>query len=374
MKKPVILLIPLFISSFIITREGNQSFLKAGIDSVYQVDGPYVLYQKDSILVTYLYQDGEKIYPATERYLLTEKEKIKLHVNTDESGKTFPVYLKPKLSEEKSEYKRVSSLFILSDLEGNFTAFRKLLQAGGVMNENYDWTFGKGALVLIGDFFDRGSQVTELLWLIYSLEDKASAAGGNVHFILGNHEIMNMSNDLRYLNEKYLQTTKTFNVPYVSLVGENSEIGRWLRTKNVIERVGDILFVHGGISSEMNNVNLTLEKFNELARPFYADTTYHYPYVETDLLFSENGPFWYRGYYMGKQMATDEQVDSTLDKFYVKHIITGHSIVADTISVLRRGRLFDTDVHHAGGKSEALLVENKKFYRVNQNGEKKLIY
>lgn len=143
--------------------------------------------------------------------------------------------------------------------------------------------------------------------------------------------------------------------------------------KNVIERVGDMLFIHGGISSEMNNVNLTIAQINDLARPFYADTSYKYPFIETDLILGENGPFWYRGYYMGNRIATDEQIDSTLNKFYVRHIVTGHTIIADTISVWRKGRLFDTDVHHAGGKSEALLVEDKKFYRVNATGEKKQI-
>ena len=47
--------------------------------------------------------------------------------------------------------------------------------------------------------------VTEVLWLIYSLEEKAKAAGGYVHYILGNHEIMNMSNDLRYVQNRYMR-------------------------------------------------------------------------------------------------------------------------------------------------------------------------
>ncbi len=45
--------------------------------------------------------------------------------------------------------------------------------------------------------------MTECLWLIYSLEEKAKAAGGYVHFILGNHEIMNMQGDFRYVQDKY---------------------------------------------------------------------------------------------------------------------------------------------------------------------------
>ncbi|MBS1920531.1 MAG: metallophosphoesterase [Bacteroidetes bacterium] len=374
MKKLLFVLTPMFIFNSMITTNQDYPLSKSVIDPPQQVDGPFVMYRNDSILVKYLYQDGTAFVPQTEKYLLSQKDNIVLHVNTNEPGKTFSVKLKPKLSKEKSEFKKASRLFILSDIEGNFDAFRKLLQAGGVINQNFDWTFGKGDLVLIGDLVDRGPQVTEVLWLIYSLEEKAKAAGGYVHYILGNHEIMELSSDLRYLNEKYLQSTSALQIPYATLIGDNTEIGRWLRTKNVMEIVGDMLFVHGGISPEMNNVNLSIDRFNELARPFYADTTGNYPYIETELLYGENGPFWYRGYYTGKRIATDNQIDSTLDKFYVKHIVTGHTIMADTISIWHRGKLFDTDVHHAAGKSEALLVENKKFYRVNAKGEKIQIF
>ncbi|HVT84271.1 MAG TPA: metallophosphoesterase [Chitinophagaceae bacterium] len=373
MKKLAITLAPLFFIQAIFVSKEYHTLPAIVNDSFSQVDGPYVLYRNDSILVKYVYENDGTDIVKTEEYSLSQKANVVLHINTDEAKKTFSVALKAKLSKEKAEYKKASRLFILSDIEGNFTAFRKLLQGNGVINENYDWTFGNGELVLVGDFFDRGSQVTEVLWLIYSLEDKAKTAGGYVHFVLGNHEIMNMSNDLRYLNEKYLKTISALKEQYMNLYGENSELGRWLRTKNVIERVGDMLFIHGGISSEMNNVNLTIAQINDLARPFYADTSYKYPFVETDLILGENGPFWYRGYYMGTRIATDEQIDSTLNKFYVRHIVTGHTIIADTISVWRKGRLFDTDVHHAGGKSEALLVEDKKFYRVNATGEKKQI-
>lgn len=373
MKKLILSLGLVFIANFSFANNKNNSLPIHTMDSAIQVDGPYVLYRNDSILVKYVFQDGKAYFVKTEGYLLSQKGNIVLHVNTDEASKSFSVTLQPKLSKEKSEYKKASRLFILSDIEGNFAALRKLLQGNGVINENFDWTFGSGELVLVGDFFDRGSQVTEVLWLIYSLEEKAKAAGGYVHFVLGNHEIMNLSNDLRYLNAKYLETVTASQEQYSTLYGDSSEIGRWIRTKNIMERVGDMLFLHGGYSSEMNNTGLTIEKINELARPFFADTTYTYPYIETELIMGEKGPFWYRGYYMGTKTATDAQIDSTLNNFYVKHIVTGHTIIADTISVLRKGRLFDTDVHHAGGKSEALLMEDKKFYRVNANGDKKRI-
>ena len=83
-------------------------------------------------------------------------------------------------------------MFVLSDIEGEFAAFKSLMQGNGIMDQNYKWTFGDGHLVICGDLFDRGNRVTEYLWLLYKLEDEAKAQGGYVHVILGNHDIMNL--------------------------------------------------------------------------------------------------------------------------------------------------------------------------------------
>ncbi|MEO6328322.1 MAG: metallophosphoesterase [Ginsengibacter sp.] len=335
-----------------------------------QYDGPYVQYKGEQIFVKYVMEnDGIKIL-KTDTIALQQKENLLLKVMTDISGKTFDVHLKKKLQNEKSESPKVKKMVALSDIEGNFAAFRKLLLATKVIDEDFNWIFGDGHLVLVGDFFDRGQQVTEVLWFIYYLEEKAKAAGGYIHFVLGNHEIMNLSGDLRYVPQKYLDNAKLLNQKYVTLYDENSEIGRWLRTKNVVEKIGDIIFAHGGISDNINRMNISSNAINKLARPYYADSTYKYSDERSDTIFSDAGPFWYRGYYVKNNLAISVQIDNTLSRFSVNHIITGHTIVADTISVWYNGKLLNTDVHHAEGKSEALLIDNGKFYRVNADGNK----
>ncbi|HZI52989.1 MAG TPA: metallophosphoesterase, partial [Chitinophagaceae bacterium] len=167
------------------------------------IDGPYVLYRNDSVIVNYIEDNGGIKSVKTDGMPESSKGNINLLVNTGEPGETFPVVLKTKLSNEKPEYNGVKKMLVISDIEGNFTAFRKLLRGNGVIDENFNWTFGKDHLVLVGDFVDRGTMVMEVLWLIYSLEEKAKAAGGYVHFILGNHEIMNMNGDVRYVQARY---------------------------------------------------------------------------------------------------------------------------------------------------------------------------
>jgi hypothetical protein len=373
MKKFSITFLPFLLAcSFFTTKPAIQQFYSfSAVEG--QVDGPYVSYKGEQVFVTYIHQNGATRTIQVDSMPVTQKENISLKVATDDSAKFFTVRLQKKLQNEKSDHKKVNKQLVLSDIEGNFGALRKLLQANGVMDADFRWTFGDGHLITTGDFFDRGDQVTEVLWLIYSLEEQAKAAGGYVHFVLGNHEIMNMSNDLRYLNPKYNQTAQLMNLHYMSLYDENTELGRWLRTKNVIERVGKLLFLHAGISQAVNEMDENITRMNQLARPYYGDTVYDYKFPQSDILMGDDGPFWYRGYFSKSKPAPVDQIDQTLSKFSVKHIIVGHTVVADTISILHQGKLINVDTHHAGGHSEALLVEGDKFYRVNAMGQKFLI-
>ena len=347
----------------------NKNYVrKQAIDPAI-VDGPYVLYGNDSVFVNYIEDNSGAKTVKTDGSPTAMKDNITLQVSTDMPGKIFNVQLKQKLSDEKSEYKGIKKMLVISDIEGNFEALRKLLQGNKVIDENFNWTYGKDHLVLVGDFVDRGTMVTEVLWLIYSLEEKAKAAGGYVHFILGNHEIMNMSNENDYVNERYKQHALLMNKPYMQLFGPNSEIGRWLATKNVIERIGNTLFTHGGVSGYLNNLNISLKELNAITKPFYTDTTYKYTDDRLNLIFSDFGPFWYRNYYKTPR-ANIQQIDSTLDIYNVRTISTGHTVIANEIRSLYNGKVFNTDVHHAGGHSEAMLIDDGKFWRVNAAGEK----
>ena len=355
--------------AFCMTQNTEEKNMKTQSIEPTTIDGPYVLYRNDSVFIKYIEDNSGARSVKTDSMPASMRNTINLQVNTDIPGKTFSVQLKQKLSNEKSEYNGVKKMLVISDIEGNFEALRKLLQGSQVIDENFNWTFGKDHLVLVGDFVDRGVMVTEVLWFIYSLEEKAKAAGGYVHYILGNHEIMNMADELDYVQERYIQHAKLMNKPYMQLFGPNAEIGRWLATKNVVERVGNTLFSHGGISGYMNMLRMPLKELNEITRPFYTDTTYKYSDDRLNIIYSDFGPFWYRNYYKAPR-ANITQIDSTLDIYGVRAITTGHTIIANEIRSLYDGKVFNIDVHHAEGRSEALLIDNGKFWRVNTAGEK----
>ena len=368
MRKFVMASLPILLAGFLLPDESCTA------KHVEQQDGPYVFYKDSMIHASYIVNDHGTKKVTQESVPFADKEKMVLKVRTDVPGQFFNVRLKDSLVNEKTEYSNVTRQFVLSDIEGNFGAFRKLLQSNGVIDASYNWTFGNGHLVLVGDFVDRGQDVTEVLWLIYSLEDKAKAAGGYVHYVLGNHEIMIMSGDIRYVHQTYHANSMLLQTGYAMLFGENSELGRWLRTKNIMEKVGENLYVHGGISPEINRLSIPLPVINEITRPWYADSTYNYSDPKLIQIYESNSsPFWYRGYYSGDVKATPMQVDSTLSLYAVKQIVTGHSIVSDIISMWYGGKVINTDLEHAKGRSEALLIEGDKYYRVNQEGKKELL-
>jgi hypothetical protein len=120
-------------------------------------------------------------------------------------------------------------------------------------------------------------------------------------------------------------------------------------------------------------MDFDVNKINKMTRPFFADSIYTYPNIETDILMGDYGPFWYRGFYRkgeeGMQKSALE-VDSSLMRFRARHIVTGHTVIADTVSVLFNGKLFNTDVPHAKGKSEGILMEGKDVWRVDASGNK----
>jgi hypothetical protein len=99
------------------------------------IDGPYVMYRNDSVFIRYIEnREGVKLV-RTDSMPAISGGNATLLVNTGEAGKTFSVSLKAKLNNEKSEYNGVKKMLVISDIEGNFTALRKLLQANGVIDK-----------------------------------------------------------------------------------------------------------------------------------------------------------------------------------------------------------------------------------------------
>jgi hypothetical protein len=269
-----------------------------------------------------------------------------------------------------------SRIFAVSDIHGEFSSFTEILSAGGVIDDRGTWDWGDGQLVINGDVFDRGDQVTECLWLIYRLEHQARAAGGAVHLLLGNHELMPLRGDLRYVNPKYLEgICRATRIRYYDLFGPDMELGRWLRTKHTAMVINDVLFVHGGLSAEFTEHDMPLNELNNSVREYFDIPSSRLAF--TDLpryLFGSLGPFWYRGYHYemeGKYpQASEADITEILAYFDASAVVVGHTGV-DSVAGFFDDRVFAIDVPLEDlGTFQALLIENGRFYRVAGDGRR----
>src|SRR4029077_1298402 len=91
------------------------------------------------------------------------------------------------------------SVVAIGDVHNAFDDFVAILRRTGLINEQNHWAGGKTTFVQVGDLLDRGPKPREVMDLMMALEKEAAQAGGRVVSLLGNHEVMNIMGDLRYV-------------------------------------------------------------------------------------------------------------------------------------------------------------------------------
>jgi len=267
----------------------------------------------------------------------------------------------------------------LSDFHGKYDLMIELLTNNNIIDENKKWAFGDGHFVITGDIFDRGDKVTEILWFLYDLEQQAQQVGGDIHLTLGNHEVMVLNGDLRYLHPKYIETAKQLNKPFEKLFTKDSIIGNWLRSKPVLVKVNDMLFAHGGFHPSLAGEKRSIVEINTVFKDSLIKAELDKPREGwAKYLHKTNGPIWYRGYFAadrGKSSrakdkgATSAEIDLLLKHFDVKHLIVGHTSQKQ-IETRYQGRVIAIDSSiKRGSYGEILFIENGKKWRGSLSGK-----
>lgn len=289
----------------------------------------------------------------------------------------IPIYFKQS-RKFRNEIKSYSKIFAVGDVHGEYDSLCVLLKNNGIIDQNSNWIFGNGTLLFVGDIFDRGAKVTETLWLIYKLQNQSEDSDGSVFWILGNHDIMELEGDTRYLNNNYLLLTTKNEISYKELFGPETILGKWIRQQHSVIRIGNILFSHAGISPALVKSNFKISDVNTLVNKYlFRIEIEQFEANRITLLLGENGPFWYRGYMLetnfSKKLETDEVL--SINKFFnVDFQVFGHTEV-DSISPKYNNSVIPIDVSFNSPRipMQALYIEGNKFYRALGNGNKILI-
>lgn len=257
----------------------------------------------------------------------------------------------------------------IGDLHGDLAATRAALRLAGAIDDKDRWIGGDLIVVQTGDQLDRGGDEPEILDLLDSLREEARAAGGALHALNGNHELMNAKLDMRYVTvEGYLDyleqpvTDTAAATPQQVVDGVTARIKAMrpggpvalrLAKRNVITIVGDTVFVHGGVLPHVADYGI--ERLNDETRRWLRKEQECPPPV----LFPTDGPIWSRHFSDEPDESDCRLLEEALAKLGARRMVVGHTVQEKGISSACQARVWRIDVGLAayyGGTLEVLEI------------------
>jgi hypothetical protein len=342
----------------------------------------------------------------------------------------------------------------IGDIHGDLTDFVAILRQTGLIDDNRQWVAGRTVLVQTGDVVDRGPRTRQCLDLLMELERQATKQNGKVIALLGNHEAMAMMGDLRYVSPEDYQGFATEQSPevreqayrdYLDFVADSHHqraaapaeqttrekwmvehppgfferrdafspqgvYGRWLRQHDAVARVGDVLFVHGGLNPDIpfrdipelnRRIDSDLATFDSVWQSLSSKKViWRYMTIEqavrqaqseweaiqlrgqvdpdlkgdlrkllsfaTWFINSPDSPIWYRGLALEPEEKLSSGVDAMLARLKIGYLVAAHTVrPKGEISQRFGGRVFliDTGMLKSvySGRASALEIRDGRF-------------
>ncbi|MFZ9396378.1 MAG: metallophosphoesterase [Erythrobacter sp.] len=293
-------------------------------------------------------------------------------------------------------------IIAVGDLHGDFGAWRAIAEAAGLIDGKGSWAGSATTLVQLGDMTDRGPDSLRIIRDLQRLEREAANAGGKVVVVLGNHEAMNVIGDLRYVHpgeyaafadrqsERRREATWRANrerleAAYAALdppvqpedakrawfevtpLGKlehrrawapGGELATWAATRPAVVKIGQVLFVHGGLSSErgMEPIAAINARIATALAPGDA--------VDRSVLEDPLGPLWYRGHLTrtaeeATRPPQQDELAAVLAYHGASRLVVGHTPAVAGIKESLGGRLIQVDTGisaHYGGPASFLEI------------------
>ena len=320
----------------------------------------------------------------------------------------FAVALVPASVRPQASPQRIVAI---GDLHGDHEAWRAIARAAGLVDAKGKWVGGGTTLVQMGDVVDRGPDSLKIIRDLISLQREAPRRGGKVIVLLGNHEAMMMTGDFRYVHagefaafatrdskarrervyeankaviqaayrartpaitpeaikDEWFKTMPLGKIEYQLAWRPDGELGKWALANPAVVRLGDTLFVHGGISAAF--AHLPVDEINRQA----AAALTAQDETPTAIINHPQGPLWYRGLIIRNDgddatvapvpagaaaaLTIDQEVDLALNSFGVKRIVVAHTPSRQGIIAGAAGNLWriDSAISRAYGGSPAYL-------------------
>ena len=351
-----------------------------------------------------------------------------------------------------SDIKTNAKIVVFADVHGAYDELVGLLKETGMIDSNLNWAGGNSHLVSLGDLIDRGPRSRDVVDLLIKLQSQAPDAGGEVHLVLGNHELMEMTGNWDYISrddyaafagdetEKERQDLKQLYIKdhkseegknpgeefdklyppgfiaYERAFSKDGYIGKWLLDQQLVLKINNTVFVHGGIPSDLAEESLarineegktqlqdyirTVDRLrNANVLPLYVGFYDRIPYLNGEAkklidadpdikrdpekrpewfydeiklydlqnkwIFNSDGPLWYRGTSLCNVNCESFNTERFLKKVKAARIVIGHTPTADhKVTARMDGTVIrlDTGMLHSyfKGQASALIIENGK--------------
>jgi hypothetical protein len=253
----------------------------------------------------------------------------------------------------------------LGDVHGDIEAMRTALWVGDLIDEDDQWIGGETVVVQTGDLLDRGDDEQAIIDLMKDLQGQAKEAGGALHLLNGNHELMNVALDFSYVtNAGFADFEDAPGVdaddPWVadfephmraraSAFMPGGAYAKKIAHHPVVVIVGDTAFAHGGVlpsyAADIKRIN------GEVAEWLLGMDDLGMKIVDDG-----DSPVWSRHYSDDPSRSDCRKLDDALEIMGVTRMVVGHT-VQDHITSGCDDKVWRVDVGMAaayGGTPEVL--------------------
>lgn len=263
---------------------------------------------------------------------------------------------------------RQPRIVAFGDVHGDLDATRNALRLAGAIDARDQWIGGSMIVVQTGDQLDRGDEEMEILDLFERLKEEAAAAGGAFQALLGNHEMMNVRGDLRYVTEdgfadfagqftpepedRLLAGFETHERARMAAFLPGRPYALLLAGRVVILRVGDNIFVHGGVLPR--HVAYGIDRINRETQAWMRGEA-----DRPEILVGSESPQWVRLYSRTPDAAACDTLVQVLARLEAKRMVMGHTVQEGGIASACGGLAWLIDVglaEHYGGPVEVLEI------------------
>jgi len=229
------------------------------------------------------------------------------------------------INSPESSFETNSPVYVVGDVHGAYASIVTTLKNISLIDDNNQWIGGTARFVSLGDLMDRGPSSRKVMDLYMALQTQAIKAGGKFHVVLGNHEIMNLAGDLRYLSaeeiaefasdetieqralafERYIKWKDLQDTPAAlaefdqqfpkgyfarqQAFSLSGKYGQWLTQLPFVIRINDQIFTHGGLSKKTEEY--TIEELNSELNRTLVNYLSSWQFLKDKELFTSTASF-----------------------------------------------------------------------------------